>query len=145
MARQLSEAARAAKSIRLELKRHFPAIKFKVLSETYAGGDAVNISYENGVVESEIKAITDKYKYGSFNSMEDIYESDNRHECLPQTKFLFIDRDFSDDQKKIAAEILVEQFQIEDPENDIEWNEKTGDRKMFKVRQHLHTLDLSIA
>jgi len=62
----------AAKNIRNELKRAFPAIKFSVRKEHYGN---VNVDWWDGPTTKEVNALTSKYKAGSFNGMEDIYES----------------------------------------------------------------------
>jgi hypothetical protein len=37
--------------------------------------------------------MTDKYQYGHFNGMEDIYEYSNNNDAIPQTKYLFVEPD----------------------------------------------------
>jgi hypothetical protein len=105
MTRTLTEAALAAKSIRKELKQLFPHVRISVKSENYAGGDAVNISWENGVTKKAVDSIVNKYQYGHFNSMEDIYEYSNNIENLPQVKFIST-------QRKITENIIEEAFLI---------------------------------
>jgi len=59
-------AANAAAAIRKELKENFPTQKFTVQSENYTGGDSVRIKWVDGVKESAVKNIVDKYQYGHF-------------------------------------------------------------------------------
>jgi hypothetical protein len=77
-----SSAKLAAKNIRTELKAAFPGVKFSVTSETFSGGDAVDIGWELGPTTKQVEAITGKYQEGSFNGMEDIYET-NRENIWP--------------------------------------------------------------
>jgi hypothetical protein len=71
--------ALAAKNIRTELQRAFPGVKFTVRSETYAGGNAVDISWNDGPLTKDVDAIGGKYQKGHFNGMEDIYEYDREN------------------------------------------------------------------
>lgn len=72
--RELSSQALAAKNIRKELKAAFPGTKFSVRSESFAGGNAVDVSWTDGPTSSQVDKIIGKYQYGNFNGMEDIYE-----------------------------------------------------------------------
>lgn len=68
-----------AANIRAELKRAFPGIKFSVRSDSFSGGDSIDISWELGPTSAEVEAITAKYQEGHFNGMEDIYEDDRNN------------------------------------------------------------------
>lgn len=74
-----SSAKLAAKNIRTELKAAFPGVKFSVTSDTFSGGDSVDIGWELGPTTKQVEAITGKYQEGSFNGMEDIYETDREN------------------------------------------------------------------
>ena len=87
--KQLSEAAQAAKLIRKELKAAFPKTKFSVTSEYFSMGNAVNISWDNGPAKSEVHEISDKYEYGHFDGMTDMYECSNSQDGMPQAKYVF--------------------------------------------------------
>jgi hypothetical protein len=91
-----STVAKAAAEIRKELKTNFPEIKFTVKSENYAGGNSVNVRYEDGPKEEIVEELLNKYKAGSFNGMEDIYEYNNTNRDIPQAKYLFVNRDMSE-------------------------------------------------
>jgi len=69
-----SSHALGAANIRRELKKTFPGVKFSVRSESYSGGDSINISWDYGPFAKDVEAITGKYQEGNFNGMEDIYE-----------------------------------------------------------------------
>ncbi len=69
--RRTTSAAVAAKTLRAELKLKYPNIKFSVKSRSFAGGDAVDYSWNLGPTTEEMDAIADKYEYGTFDSMTD--------------------------------------------------------------------------
>lgn len=104
-----STAALTAKQIRSELKAAFPVVKFSVTSETYSGGDCVNVKYTDGPTQEQVEAITNKFCYGSFDGMTDSYNNDNVIEGLPQTKYLFVNREMSTE----VREELTINFSIE--------------------------------
>ena len=62
-----------AKNIRIELKKAFPEVKFSVRSESYSGGDHININWTDGPLTDDVEKITGKYQKGDFDGMEDIY------------------------------------------------------------------------
>lgn len=61
----------AAENIRRELKTAFPSVKFAVKKDGY---NAVTVKWTNGPTTAMVEAITGKYKAGSFDGMNDIYE-----------------------------------------------------------------------
>lgn len=63
----------AAKNIRIELKRAWPGLKFSVTSERFSMGDAIRIHWTDGPTTRQVDAIANKYKAGSFDGMDDIY------------------------------------------------------------------------
>jgi len=78
MTKQLTESAQVAKEIRKILKSH--GVKGSVRSSNYSGGNSVRVRFSENVA-SEIYATiyqeADKFRAGSFNSMDDIYEYRN--------------------------------------------------------------------
>ena len=84
-----TQAAQTAQLIRKDLKEFFPKAKFTVKSDSYAGGDAVRISFiDSPYLTAEVESKLKKYQYGHFNGMEDIYENSNSIDGLPQVKFV---------------------------------------------------------
>lgn len=73
MARHVSRAAVAAKSIRSDLKYAFPSTKFKVHTSNYSGGSSVSVSWENGPTDSMVQPVVGKYADGRFDGMTDCY------------------------------------------------------------------------
>lgn len=97
--RKRTEVAEAASEIRKVLKMAFPGINFSVKSENYSGGDSIRVNWENGPTVKQVNRYTKDFEYGSFNGMEDIYEINNRNKNIPQTKYLFLNREMSKNLK----------------------------------------------
>lgn len=89
--KQLTEASQSAKLIKKELKENFPDTKFSVKSKLYAGGDNITISWTDGPASEQVKKITNKYKKGDFNGIDDSYQRYRRPEGLPGTMFIFLE------------------------------------------------------
>lgn len=115
--RQLTQAALAAKAIRAELKKAFPSIKFQVVSKNYSMGDSVGIRYTDGVPTDEVRAIVDKYQYGTFNGMIDLYECDNDRNDIPQTKYVQVSRDLSPAVYELVQKEIMDDFGMPDFED----------------------------
>jgi Large polyvalent protein associated domain 29 len=64
-----------SKNLKKELARAFPGIEFTVRSDTFSGGDSIDVGWTLGPKTEDVKRISDKYAEGSFNGMEDIYEA----------------------------------------------------------------------
>lgn len=99
--KQKSQAAQCAAAIKMELKVAFCATKFSVRSDIFAGGDAVDIDYTDGVCIEKVINITEKYQCGHFNGMNDIYEYSNKRTDLPQAKYVHAHREISKEIKGI--------------------------------------------
>ena len=119
--RELTEAAKAAKAIRSELKKAFPSIKFRVRSSNYAGGNSVDIGWTNGPTSDSVEEITAKYQYGHFDGMVDMYEYSNSREDIPQARFVFASRTLTDEVKAAKKAEIAEHYGIEDPSDDTQW------------------------
>lgn len=114
-----STVAQCAAAIRAELKVAFPGTKFTVRSESFAGGNAVDIRYLDGPKREDVCSITDKYQYGSFDGMTDSYNVDNKNENLPQAKFVQVERRATEETKAaIAKEFGISDDQLND------WNDR---------------------
>ena len=100
----LSTHAATAKAIRIELKVAYPDFKFKVTSSSYSMGNSVRVSWEDGPATKEVSNIVDKYQYGHFNGMEDIYENSNTRNDIPQAKFVQTERSMSDQVRTMLHE-----------------------------------------
>ena len=71
-----SSHATGAKNIKIELERTFPGVKFSVKSRSFSGGDSIDVAWEDGPIVGEVTTIINKYREGSFDGMNDIYEYD---------------------------------------------------------------------
>ena len=97
-----STQAQAAALIRKELKAN--GIKGSVRSSQASMMNAVDVTLINPL-PATIKAVTEyanQYQYGSFNSMEDLYEYSNRRKDIPQVKYVSVDPDYTDDMYQAA-------------------------------------------
>jgi len=103
-------SAQTAKAIRVELKKAFPGIKFRVTSQTYSGGSSVSISYQDGVLTSKVDEVVKKYQMGHFDGMTDSYEYSNYSENLPQVKFVQVSREMSDAAQEQIFNYIKENF-----------------------------------
>lgn len=109
MTKVKTEAAKGAALIRAELKKSFPGIKFRVTSENYSGGSAINV-YMTDVkpaIAEQVKSIASKFQYGHFDAMTDCYEYSNSKSDLPQAKYVFVNNELSAELKsEIEAYIM---------------------------------------
>mgnify|MGYP000261116379 CR=1 FL=1 len=120
----------AAQLIRAELKATFPGFKFSVTSDY----NSIRIRWNDGPAPKKIQEITGKYKMGSFNGMEDIYEYTNRNPDLPQVLYIFDERQVSDAVKnQVIADLHL-------PEEEV--NTYTGERRIWLEIQE-RSYDLS--
>jgi len=111
--RRISSHAAAAKAIRAELKAAFPGVAFSVRSDSFAGGNSVDIDWTDGPMRESVEAITRKYQYGNFNSMEDIYENSNRRDDLPQAKYVMTQRSMSKKTEEDITKKLAEYWGVD--------------------------------
>lgn len=86
--------------IKKYLKEKF-GIDCRVKSEYYSGGSSLRISYEFGPSEKEVKADINRLQYGSFDSMNDLYEFKDESQSgiilegyrLNEYKYVFVSRE----------------------------------------------------
>lgn len=82
--------------IRLELKEKFPNTKFSVRSQTYSGGDSVDVAYTmtlDAPKRSEVEAIVFSYQGGRFDGMTDCYDHDSSKTWMT-VKYAFVNVDY---------------------------------------------------
>lgn len=60
-----------ANLIRKALKESFPDTKFSVTSKSYSGGSSINVSYTDGPLSKDVKAIVDLFEGAGFDGMTD--------------------------------------------------------------------------
>lgn len=88
-----SPGRRSGANIRSELKKAFPGVKFSVKSDY----NSVDIYWTCGPTCEQVGDIVGKYKAGSFNGMEDIYENDidaTFADVFGGAKYIFTHREF---------------------------------------------------
>ncbi|HSH50428.1 MAG TPA: LPD29 domain-containing protein [Bacteroidales bacterium] len=133
--------AQCAAAIRKELKKEFTGVKFSVISDSFAGGNSVDISWTDGPTTKMVEKITKKYQYGHFDGMVDMYEYSNRREDIPQAKYVHTSRDISEKTKQEILEIIRKKYGIENKtEND--WIEEH--RCYFPTLIHRESVDLNL-
>ncbi|MEN8251262.1 MAG: LPD29 domain-containing protein, partial [Bacteroidota bacterium] len=113
-----TEAAKASRAIKAELYKAFPGVKFSVTSENFAGGNSIDVRYTDGPTEVQVNEYTDKYEYGKFDGMNDIYEITNRRNDIPLVKYLSVQREMSEEaRKQITSSIGMIQDESEQDSN----------------------------
>lgn len=74
-----SSHAVGAVNIKRELKRAFPAVRFSVRSESFSGGDSIDVEWTDGPSREGVEKVICKYKEDRFNGMDDSYEYDREN------------------------------------------------------------------
>ena len=69
--RKYISCAETAKFVRQALKENFPSQTFSVRSKTYAGGASIDVSWTDGVAESEVEKIVKQFEGAGFDGMVD--------------------------------------------------------------------------
>jgi hypothetical protein len=131
-------SAETAKAIRQELKKEFPNIKFWITSKTYTGGSSVDIEYIDAIKSDRVEDIVKKYEYGHFDGSQDLYEFSNYRDDIPQVRFVFVKRNFSDFRKKETEEKLIKQYGVQNME---ELERKLGFWRQQIVFQELNKME----
>ena len=100
-----SSHALAGANIRRELKHKFPNCKFSVRTDSFSGGDSVHVEYVDGPLIDDVRAIVDKYQYGSFDGMTDCYNMSKEHDgSYGDVKYAHTQRSFTVEPYKQALE-----------------------------------------
>ena len=149
---KLTEHALVAKIIRQKLKYKYPEIKFSVRSESFAGGDAVRISWENGPTVDQINKITGVYLDGYYNGMEDYYQycktqaidENGKLTTMPGVKYITTNRIVTDDIYNKLIEKIKKHFAIENDQQ--AWEKFRTDLRNYAYRiiQKVSLIDITI-
>lgn len=115
MARELSPAAQVAKILRRELKTRWPSVVFEVHSSNFAGGDAVDVRWQDGPTTRQVQAITGAYTSGSFDGMNDIYVTRSDKPTHPTAKYVQCHRSISFASYSTYAAKMARMFGIKLP------------------------------
>lgn len=116
-----TESAQCAKIIKKELKMKYPNIKFSVNSSNFAGGNSVNISYNDAIPSSEIEKIINKYKDGQFDGMTDCYNYSPNPLNIPRAKYISVNRHISAENNARVKADIAKKFGIVNIEDEKEW------------------------
>ena len=108
--RALSSQAAAAKMIRKTLKTVFPSTTFSVTSDSFAGGDSIDIGWTDGPTTDMVEAVTSRHEYGHFDGMIDLYEYSNTRDDIPQSKYVHGQRGFSRESLIAAIEYCNKRY-----------------------------------
>lgn len=106
MKREMSQQAQVAKLCRQFLKSK--GIKCTARSSSFSMGDSVSVDVDNQPPEvmKMINEEFDKYQYGHFDGMTDMYEYSNSRKDIPQTKYLSVSNHYSEDMYQKAWDFL---------------------------------------
>ena len=109
--RVASEQAQVAKIIKAKLKA--AGIPCTTKSASFAGGDSVRITVKDQPpwIMKAIEEKTDCYEYGTFDGMTDCQGFKNRDFDGPQTKYLHIQNDISEEIQQEAWLMLCDKMQ----------------------------------
>jgi hypothetical protein len=109
----LTGAAATAAAIKARLKKEFPGVKFSVTSDTFSMGNSVDIRWTDGPMDKAVSAITDQYKYGRFDGMQDLsytVEIDTKNLGCPGAKYVHTNRRLSEEYRAQILAVLEERF-----------------------------------
>ena len=100
--------ALAASNIKRELARAFPGTTFSVTSESYSGGNHVNVHWTDGPISEEVESIIKKYEDTKFDGMDDStrYVTSAWIETFGSSGYVFANRRQSDALQQKAADQL---------------------------------------
>lgn len=100
MAKELGDWAKAAKMIREYLKAQ--GIACAVSSKSYSMGSSVNVTIydQNPEVVAKVEEYVNRFQYGSFDGMQDLYNFDNVARSIPQVKYAFVRNEISEELKQ---------------------------------------------
>lgn len=102
----LSNQAQVAKILRQHCKKL--GIKCRATSESFSMGDSVRLTVYDQPPETmaALNKFAAPYQYGHFDGMTDMYEYSNQRDDIPQTKFLFVENDISDELRQAAWDFM---------------------------------------
>jgi hypothetical protein len=106
MKKKISTQAACAKMIRSELKEKFPDVKFSVRSETFAGGNSVDIEWTEAVTTTDVNEVISKFRDGYFDGNSDCYEYYRNNDDIPRVKYIMLQRNISQECKNSVADFI---------------------------------------
>jgi len=132
MKTEKSIQAQVAALVRKELKSLNLAVKPKVTSESFAGGNAVDIQLVDPTPEQSeaVRKICNKYQSGSFNAMEDYYENSPVKKSHPTVKYVQQQAEYTQELRQSVYEYLIGRglvIKTKDSFKDIPYHDETVD------------------
>lgn len=106
----VSEHAQCAKLCKAFVKKM--GLECSTSSDIFSGGTSVRVVVYDAdmTARKKIDSELNKYQYGHFDGMLDIYESSNARADIPQVKYLFIDYKYGEEIRQKAYEWAVSNF-----------------------------------
>jgi hypothetical protein len=130
--------AETAKLVRQALKANFPELPgrfFSVRSSSYSGGGSIDIKWEDGPTEREVKRVVCRFEGSTFDGMIDLKSPKPRtllagadgelREVSFGSDFVFTKRSYSDRVTDLARARILERWGAPegyDPDRDDDWN-----------------------
>lgn len=110
-----------AQAIKSELKQRFPSTVFSCRYKTYSWGCSVDISWKDGPCEKDVYPIVNKYKYGHFDWMTDMYNMDNCRDDIPQAWYVFCKREMYPEVEAVVNSWALDKFSDSDKYRYYNW------------------------
>jgi hypothetical protein len=108
--RPMSQQAQVAKRIKSFCKDL--GVKCSAKSDSFSMGDSVTATVYDQPPEmlEKITEFAESHQYGNFNGMEDIYEYSNERGDIPQSKYVHVDNNYSDELRQDAWNAIRELY-----------------------------------
>lgn len=111
--KQISEHAAVAKLIRAELKANGITATVKAASGSMTSKVTIDLLDCPPWTVDAITSATEKYQYGHFDGMNDMYVNSNTDITIPQVKFIFVTQSFSDKLKQDALDQVCLSYNLD--------------------------------
>lgn len=108
--RAASSQAQVAKLLKQYCRGKGVAVTAK--SESFSMGDSVRVRMvdQPPAMRADIETHAKQYQYGNFDGMTDSYNYSNRQDDIPQSKYVFVDCDYSDEIRAAAWDYIRETY-----------------------------------
>ncbi|EGK7500118.1 hypothetical protein IPU80_004495 [Escherichia coli] len=106
---EIFECKRAAKNIRILLKRHFKGTKFSVRTRDVT---CINVYWTDGPTKQDVDQLIGKFQIGNYDSYAECYEykATGFNKLYGGIKYLFTERSFSDELISKAITAVKERY-----------------------------------
>lgn len=117
MSKKYLSCAETAKLVRAALKESFPGVKFSVTSSTYSMGASINVKYQDGPTNDQVKKVISPFEGSYFDGQQDYkglnYNSMDGEEISFGADFIFSNRKYSVEFLTVMARTVKAQYGIE--------------------------------